>query len=148
MSLSDHEILEQPAGRSQTHQALVATALFTRSIWLGRNDTVHKQKETMESLVYSAGLAEMQHYQPLKSTDTTSLQYALLLNEADPPPKEDGYNASAELEPCSSNKAVTNKVSPTTTNARISVRPTHPSPTHCAPTVTYYTKKGQQHSRG
>ncbi|KAI2499411.1 hypothetical protein MHU86_15056 [Fragilaria crotonensis] len=62
MSLSDHDKLENKAGISRTHKALTATATFTRSIWLGRNDTLHKQKETEDSLVYSTESAEIRHY--------------------------------------------------------------------------------------
>ena len=62
MSLLDRDKLEPKAGKSRTHKALLATALFTRSIWLGRNDALHKQKETEDSLVYSAESAEIRHY--------------------------------------------------------------------------------------
>lgn len=62
MSLSDHDKLENQAGISRTHMALVVTVIRTRSIWLGRNDTLHKQNETEDSLVYSTESAEMPHY--------------------------------------------------------------------------------------
>jgi hypothetical protein len=62
MSLLDHDKFEHIAGKSRTHKALIGTASFTRSIWLGRNDALHKEKETEDSLVYSAESAEMRHY--------------------------------------------------------------------------------------
>ena len=61
-SLSAHDQLEPPAGKSRTHKALLAIAIFTRTIWLGRNDALHKKTETEDSLIYSAESAEIRHY--------------------------------------------------------------------------------------
>ena len=75
MSLLDRDKLEPKAGKSRTHKALLATALFTRSIWLGRNDALHKQKETEDSLVYSAE-PPLSH----SSTATPHIRSPLLLH--------------------------------------------------------------------
>jgi hypothetical protein len=49
-------------GNYHTHMTLKALHTFTRSIWLGRNDMLHKQTETLASTNYSAESAEIRHY--------------------------------------------------------------------------------------
>jgi hypothetical protein len=62
MSLLTQTKLDPSAGRSRTHQALKATATLTRSLWLGRNDALHKAQETVDSLAYNAESAELRRY--------------------------------------------------------------------------------------
>jgi hypothetical protein len=50
------------AATSLSAHALLAIAIFTRTIWLGRNDALHKKTETEDSLIYSTESAEIRHY--------------------------------------------------------------------------------------
>jgi len=49
-------------GNYHTHLTLKALHTFTRSIWLGRNDMLHKHAETSASTTYSAESAKIRHY--------------------------------------------------------------------------------------
>ncbi len=49
-------------GKYHTHITLQALHTFIRSIWLGRNDMLHKQAETLASTNYSVESAEICHY--------------------------------------------------------------------------------------
>ncbi len=55
---------KQDLKRGNHHMHLTPKALhiFTRSIWLGRNDALHKQADTSTSINYSAKSAELCHY--------------------------------------------------------------------------------------
>ena len=50
------------AGHSRTHRSLRALFTFTRAIWLGRNDVLHKDKETIETKAYTVESAELRHF--------------------------------------------------------------------------------------
>jgi hypothetical protein len=62
MSQVNHAKVELSAGRSQKYKTLTATALLTRTIWLGRKNALHKAKETANTVVFSAECAEIRHY--------------------------------------------------------------------------------------
>ena len=61
-NLLNHDKFELKAGRHRTQKALHALQDFTRDIWLGRNDALHKDKETVDTIVYSAESAEIRHF--------------------------------------------------------------------------------------
>ena len=61
-NLLNHDKFELKAGRHRTQKALHALQDFTRDIWLGRNDALHKDKETVDTVVYSAESAEIRHF--------------------------------------------------------------------------------------
>ena len=50
------------AGTHRTQQLLQALHIFTRSLWLGRNGVLHKDKDAVDSKVYSVESAELRHY--------------------------------------------------------------------------------------
>jgi hypothetical protein len=58
----NHEKLDHKAGRYRIHKALNALQNFARTIWLGRNEALHQDKETSDTQVYSAESAEIRHY--------------------------------------------------------------------------------------
>ena len=61
-NLINHDKLEMKAGRHRLQKVLHALQDFTRTIWLGRNDALHQDKETAQTAVYSAESAEIRHY--------------------------------------------------------------------------------------
>ena len=61
-NLLNHDKFELKAGCHRTQKALHALQDFTRDIWLGRNDALHKDKETVDTVVYSAESAEIRHF--------------------------------------------------------------------------------------
>ena len=50
------------AGISRTHRSLQSLFNFTRDIWLGRNDVLHRDKEKTDSTVYSVESAELRYF--------------------------------------------------------------------------------------
>ena len=54
--------LVMKAGRHRLQKVLHELQDFNRTIWLGRNDALHQDKETAEAAVYSAESAEIRHY--------------------------------------------------------------------------------------
>ena len=64
---------EPPAGKHRIQQILKALSGFTRALWLGRNDVLHKEKDSDDRKVYSIESAELRHYHTnphlLPSTD-------------------------------------------------------------------------------
>jgi hypothetical protein len=49
-------------GNHRIHTTLKALHHFTRSLWLSRNDVLHKQQESILSVRYSAESSEIRHY--------------------------------------------------------------------------------------
>ena len=50
------------AGTSRTHQSLKLLSIFTRNIWLGRSEILHRDKETIDTKIYSVESAELRHF--------------------------------------------------------------------------------------
>jgi hypothetical protein len=50
------------AGTSRTHRSLQSLFTFTREIWLGRNEVLHRDKEQNDSKVYSVESAELRYF--------------------------------------------------------------------------------------
>jgi hypothetical protein len=53
---------ENSRGHHRIQLALQALHLFTRTLWLGRNDALHKEKDKADATIYSAESAELRHY--------------------------------------------------------------------------------------
>ena len=60
----NHTRQDRSAGCYRTQKTITYLYEFTRSIWLGRNDALHRDKETSGTLIccYSAESAESRHY--------------------------------------------------------------------------------------
>ncbi len=57
----DDDKPDSKRGTQRTHLTLQALHTFTRTIWIARNDMLHKQTETSDSIKYSAESAEIRH---------------------------------------------------------------------------------------
>lgn len=53
---------DSKSGHHRTHLTLQALHTFTRSLWISRNDMLHKQTETSDSLKYFTKSAEIRQY--------------------------------------------------------------------------------------
>ena len=62
LSASDHHVaerLDMAAGKHRIQQTLNALFIFTRSLWLGRNDILNKDQDTLDQTIYSLESAEL-----------------------------------------------------------------------------------------
>ena len=50
------------AGKYRIQQILNALFTFTRTLWLARNDVLHKEQDATESTIYTMESAELRHY--------------------------------------------------------------------------------------
>ena len=51
-----------PAGQHRIQQILNAITEYTRAIWLGRNDVLHKDSDTVATTIYSTESAKLRHF--------------------------------------------------------------------------------------
>lgn len=58
----DSTTYDSKRGDHRMHTLLQALHLFTRSLWLGRNDALHNTKETTDAVKYTADSSEIRHY--------------------------------------------------------------------------------------
>jgi hypothetical protein len=78
LSASDHHVvdrLDTAAGKHRIQQTLNALFTFTRSLWLGRNDILHKDQDTVDQTIYSMESAELRHYHANPNLLPTSDQH-------------------------------------------------------------------------
>lgn len=60
--ISNDEKPDMQRGNHRIHTAISAIHKYTRAIWLGRNEVLHKQKDTATAKKYSAESTEIRHY--------------------------------------------------------------------------------------
>ena len=53
---------ERAAGQHRIQQILSALSTFTRALWLGRNEVLHRNQDAIDTKIYSAESAELRHY--------------------------------------------------------------------------------------
>ena len=67
--------MDKAAGQHRIQQILNHLFTFTRSIWLGRNDILHKEQDTVDTHIYSMESAELRHYHANPTLLPTSDQH-------------------------------------------------------------------------
>ena len=78
LSASDHHVAERldtAAGKHRIQQTLNALFTFTRSLWLGRNNILHKDQDTVDQTINSMESAELRHYHANPTLLPTSDQH-------------------------------------------------------------------------
>ena len=97
----NHTRHDKSAGRYRTQKTLTYLHEFTRTIWLGRNDALHRDKETAETIIYSVESAEIRHYHTNPQLIPASNSPLLHQCNSGPPYSKPPICSSPMAPPCS-----------------------------------------------